>query len=43
MMKKVSKTIAKPLCIIFNRSLREGIFPDMWKQGNLVPIFKKRR
>ena len=41
MMKKVSKTIAKPLCIIFNRSLREGIFPDMWKQGNLVPIFKK--
>ena len=41
MVKKVSKVVAKPLCILFNRSLREGIFPDMWKQGNLVPIFKK--
>ena len=39
MVKKVSKVVAKPLCILFNRSLREGIFPDMWKQGNLVPIF----
>ena len=41
MVKKVSKVVAKPLCILFNRSLREGIFPDMWKQGNLVPLFKK--
>ena len=41
MLKRVSKTVAKPLCIIFNRSLQEGIFPDKWKQGNLVPIFKK--
>ena len=41
MLKRVSKTVAKPLCIIFNRSLQEGIFPDKWKLGNLVPIFKK--
>ena len=41
MVKKVSIVVAKPLCILFNRSLREGIFLDMWKQGDLLPIFKK--
>ena len=41
MLKKISKVVAKPLCIIFNRSLHEGVFPDKWKLGNLVPLFKK--
>ena len=41
MIKNVSRAIVKPLCILFNRSLREGVFPDIWKLGNLVPLFKK--
>ena len=39
--KNIARAIYKPLCIIFNCSLREGIFPDIWKLGNLVPLFKK--
>ena len=41
MIKNVTRAISKPLCILFNRSLHEGIFPDIWKLGNLVPLFKK--
>ena len=24
-----------------NRSFEEGIFPDIWKIANVIPIFKK--
>ena len=41
MIKNVARAIVKPLCILFNRSLREGVFPDIWKLDNLVPLFKK--
>ena len=41
MIKNVAGAMAKPLCIIFSRSLHEGIFPDIWKLGNLVPLYKK--
>ena len=39
--KNVSGAIAMALCIIFNRSMSEGIFPDIWKLSNFVPLFKK--
>ena len=41
MLKSVSKTVSKPLCILMNRSFHEGIFPDIWKLANVIPIFKK--
>ena len=41
MIKRVAGAKSKPLHIIFNRSLSENIFPDIWKLGNLVPLFKK--
>ena len=41
MLKNVSKTVSKPLCILMNRSFHEGIFPDIWKLANVIPIFKK--
>ena len=41
MIKQVATAISKPLKIIFNRSLCESVVPDMWKLGNLVPLFKK--
>ena len=41
MLEGVSKSVLKPLCILMNRSLDEGIFPDIWKLANVIPIFKK--
>ena len=40
MLKGVSKSVSKPLCIWMNRSFDEGIFPDIWKLANVIPIFK---
>lgn len=33
--------IAKPLCLSFNRSLRDCIFPSSWKISNVLPLYKK--
>ena len=41
MLKSVSKSVSGPLTILFNRSLSEGKFPDVWKVANVTPIFKK--
>jgi hypothetical protein len=38
---KCKHSILKPLTIIFNESLKLGVFPDMWKVSYLNPIFKK--
>ncbi|KAJ0169577.1 hypothetical protein K1T71_013710 [Dendrolimus kikuchii] len=35
------KSLAPPLCAIFNRSLREGVFPSKWKSAHIIPIHKK--
>ena len=41
MLKGVSKSVSKPLCILTNRSFDEGFFSDTWKLANVIPIFKK--
>ena len=41
MLRGVSKSVSRPLCILMNRSFEEGIFPDIWKIANVIPIFKK--
>ena len=33
--------LVKPLKIIFENILKTGIFPEQWKQANVVPIHKK--
>lgn len=33
-------TLVKPLCMIYNKMLSEGIFPTVWKIGHVVPIYK---
>ncbi|XP_065678181.1 uncharacterized protein LOC136093164 [Hydra vulgaris] len=38
--KAVSDIIEKPLFIIFNLSLRNGIFPDQLKLAKIIPIYK---
>lgn len=41
MLKAVAKEISIPLEILFNRSFREGIFAQIWKNSNVVPLHKK--
>ena len=40
-LKNVKEKIAKPLTIIFNISLQQGLVPKDWKKANVTPIFKK--
>ena len=30
-----------PLAHVFNMSLQQGIVPLEWKEGNIIPVFKK--
>ena len=39
--KLTAKTISKHLTNLFNISLQREIFPNIWKQANVIPIFKK--
>ena len=40
-LKEIAYPISKPLCDLFNYSLSHGIFPDVWKQANVSPLYKK--
>ena len=41
-MVKLSKlTITKPLSIIYKNCLQQGVFPDEWKKGNIIPVHKE--
>jgi len=35
-----SAYLAEPICCIFNTSPRTGIFPQLWKQANVIPVPK---
>ena len=41
LLKETANQIAPSLTMLFNKSLRLGIFPEEWKLANIVPIFKK--
>ena len=41
MLKGVADQVSKPLAILFNRSISEGVFPNVWKLANVIPIYKK--
>ena len=41
MIKICSESVGIPLKIIFDESLQKGIFPEIWKKANVVPIYKK--
>ncbi|KAL0870443.1 hypothetical protein ABMA27_005440 [Loxostege sticticalis] len=38
---RCAKSLVAPLCILFKRSIREGVMPDMWKSAFITPIHKK--
>lgn len=38
---KCAKSLTRPLALIFNKSVKEGIFPNKWKVARIVPVHKK--
>ena len=42
MLKHTSKSIAKPLSKLFNLSLEQRIYPNLWKTASVMLLFKKR-
>ena len=40
LLKKVGDKISMPLCLLWNKSLREGYIPLQMKKGKVTPIFK---
>ena len=40
--KECKDEVCLALTDIFNKSLETGEVPSLWKQANVVPIFKKR-
>ena len=41
MIKLCGQSIVKPLLIIFKNCIDNGIFPDIWKKSNIIPVHKK--
>jgi hypothetical protein len=41
LLKELPKSLTKPLCIIFNQSLRLKMTPKQWKKVTISAIFKK--
>ena len=41
MLKGCIHSISTPLCILFNRSISEGVCPNLWKRATVTPLFKK--
>ena len=40
LLKQIKLNIVEPLCILFNDSLKNGIFPNIMKLANVVPLYK---
>ena len=43
MIKICGDSIIDPLQIIYTNCIRKGIFPNLWKRANVVPVFKKNK
>ena len=41
MLKETIFSVTTHLCFLFNRSLKESLFPTQWKISNVLPLFKK--
>jgi hypothetical protein len=43
LLKNCASAFAKPISLLFNRSMATSIFPDRWKVAYVTRIFKKGR
>lgn len=41
LLKETSKSICKPLTLLFNKSIQLSTYPKLWKHANVMPLFKK--
>lgn len=41
LLKLIKPAVVEPLRMLFAASLRSKTFPDIWKEANVIPIFKK--
>ena len=41
-LKETSNILNGPLQTIFNKSFKEGIVPDIWKEANITPLYKNK-
>ena len=41
LLRECQDELVLPLKLLFNRSLQEGLVPNLWKCANVTPIFKK--
>ena len=41
LLKETAPIISPSLCMLFNKSLDEGVLPEEWKLANIVPVHKK--
>ena len=42
MLKEVQNEIKEPLCVLMNKSLLNGIFPNIFKMAEVIPIHKNK-
>ena len=42
LLKNLKFALLEPLCIVFNKSLNEGIFPDAMKIADTIPLYKSK-
>ena len=42
LLKQFTDELIEPLVTIVNKSLKEGIFPDILKLASVCPIYKKK-
>ena len=40
LIKEIKTALCKPLQILFNSSLKHGVFPEIYKNSDVVPLFK---
>ena len=40
LLKYAARELSYPLALLFNKSLRLGVFPSSWKIANVIPVFK---
>ena len=40
-LKELSVVLSNPLCDLFNTSMSKSHFPDIWKEANVSPLYKK--